>query len=186
MAVATTPPRTAATTIMPARRSALGASIRDSTPVMVPARISGNTEDGSAGPSDPRRHDVARQRASLPPAIAADVEATIAEWCESGRVARLWALDPTVWTAGDEASWLGWLRVADDQLAHPGRLDAIAADVRAGRLRPRAPPRHERLEPVPRATPRRSAGTTRSPATSPRTSTAPAPATTSRCSRTCR
>ena len=72
---------------------------------------------------------IARQTASLPAAIQADVDATIAEWGASGRVVRLWGLDAGVWTGADESSWLGWLRIADDQLAHLEQLEAIARDV---------------------------------------------------------
>jgi transaldolase / glucose-6-phosphate isomerase len=73
---------------------------------------------------------IARQTASLPPAIQADVDATIAEWGESEKVARLWGLDASIWTGADESNWLGWLRIADDQLAHVEQLEAIARDVR--------------------------------------------------------
>jgi transaldolase / glucose-6-phosphate isomerase len=73
---------------------------------------------------------IARQSARLPRAIRADVDATIAEWGESGKVARLWGLDASVWTGADESSWLGWLRIADDQLAHLDQLEEIARDVR--------------------------------------------------------
>src|SRR5262249_42186621 len=72
----------------------------------------------------------AQQAASLPAAIAIDVDAAIADWEASGRIGRLWALDAGVWTGADEAAWLGWLRIADDQLAHLEQLEAIAADVR--------------------------------------------------------
>jgi transaldolase/glucose-6-phosphate isomerase len=53
-------------------------------------------------------------------------------------VERIWARDPTVWTGGDEADWLGWLdepqrmreRIADlqrfvDEVAAPGVLDTF-------------------------------------------------------------
>ncbi|MFY9327931.1 MAG: hypothetical protein WAO76_07940 [Georgfuchsia sp.] len=30
-------------------------------------------------------------------------------WTQQGTLHRLWARDSTVWTGGDEASWLGWL-----------------------------------------------------------------------------
>jgi transaldolase / glucose-6-phosphate isomerase len=73
----------------------------------------------------------ARQVASLPPEIAAEVDATVAEWEATGKVGRLWALDASVWTSADESSWLGWLRIADDQLAHLEQLEAIGDDVRA-------------------------------------------------------
>jgi transaldolase / glucose-6-phosphate isomerase len=72
-----------------------------------------------------------RQVASLPTDIQAEVEATIADWGATGKVGRLWALDASVWTGADESRWLGWLRIADDELAHLDQLEAIARDVRA-------------------------------------------------------
>ena len=57
--------------------------------------------------------------------------------------------DATLWTGADESDWLGWLGVAEDQLAHSERLDRIARDVARGRLRARAAARDGRLEPLP-------------------------------------
>jgi transaldolase/glucose-6-phosphate isomerase len=48
----------------------------------------------------------------------------------NGSVARIWARDAGVWTGADEASWLGWLDIADRQLADADRLREIADDVR--------------------------------------------------------
>jgi transaldolase/glucose-6-phosphate isomerase len=69
---------------------------------------------------------------SLPSALEERVGQTIADWQHNGKVARLWALDTGLWTAGDEARWLGWLTVAMDQLTHGHRFAALAEDVRAG------------------------------------------------------
>ena len=48
-----------------------------------------------------------------------------------GTVERIWARDASLWTGRDEASWLGWLDIADRQLAHLDGLEAVADDVRA-------------------------------------------------------
>ena len=32
-----------------------------------------------------------------------------------GKVRRLWAGDATLWTDADEAEWLGWLDIADEE-----------------------------------------------------------------------
>ena len=69
---------------------------------------------------------------SLPSELAAQVDAVIEQWSAGGKVARLWAHDATLWTGADEASWLGWLGVAMDQLAHAHRFTALIDDVRAG------------------------------------------------------
>jgi transaldolase/glucose-6-phosphate isomerase len=67
---------------------------------------------------------------TLPADLEAAVSATLREWTEQGRIERLWARDPTLWTGADEASWLGWLEVVDAQLGRIGELVRIAEDVR--------------------------------------------------------
>jgi transaldolase/glucose-6-phosphate isomerase len=43
-------------------------------------------------------------------------------------VDRIWARDPTVWTGGDEASWLGWLDEPARMLERLDELDALERD----------------------------------------------------------
>jgi transaldolase/glucose-6-phosphate isomerase len=69
------------------------------------------------------------QRANLPSDIEAEVRRTIDDWQSGAKVRRLWARDATLWTGKDESDWLGWLGVAEDELAHSERLDRIARDV---------------------------------------------------------
>jgi transaldolase/glucose-6-phosphate isomerase len=57
------------------------------------------------------------------------VQAALEDWRLNGKVRRLWARDATLWTGSDEASWLGWLGITDDQLAHLEHLREIAKDV---------------------------------------------------------
>jgi transaldolase/glucose-6-phosphate isomerase len=66
---------------------------------------------------------------TLPADQDAAVRATLREWTEQGKVERLWARDASLWTGADEASWLGWLGVVDDQLARVDQLRRIAEDV---------------------------------------------------------
>ncbi len=47
-----------------------------------------------------------------------------------GRIRRLWAADTSLWTETDEAKWLGWLQVVEQELADVGRLQSFAADVK--------------------------------------------------------
>ncbi len=68
---------------------------------------------------------------SLPTTLAEQVDATISDWQDNGKVAKLWAHDARLWTGADEAGWLGWLTVAMDQLHHMHRFSALADDVRA-------------------------------------------------------
>jgi transaldolase/glucose-6-phosphate isomerase len=71
-----------------------------------------------------------RQTWALPADLDAAVRATLRAWAGQGRVRRLWARDASLWTGGDEGSWLGWLAIADDQLAHLEHLRRIQAEVR--------------------------------------------------------
>jgi transaldolase / glucose-6-phosphate isomerase len=67
---------------------------------------------------------------ALPADLEAAVSATLREWTEQGKVERLWARDATLWTGADEASWLGWLGIVDEQVGRVGELRRIAEDVR--------------------------------------------------------
>ena len=69
----------------------------------------------------------------LPKELDDAVKAELEDWRKGGKVRRLWGGDASLWTETDEASWLGWLTVVDEELKAIGHLDAFAADVqRAG------------------------------------------------------
>ncbi len=69
----------------------------------------------------------------LPKELDEAVQAALEEWRSEGKVRRLWAGDPSLWTGTDEAQWLGWLTVVDEQLKAAGHLGEFAAEVkRAG------------------------------------------------------
>ncbi len=42
---------------------------------------------------------------------------------------RLWQRDPALWTGADEASWLGWLDIVDEQIAQQEQLQKLAKEV---------------------------------------------------------
>ncbi|MBI3634903.1 MAG: bifunctional transaldolase/phosoglucose isomerase [Candidatus Rokubacteria bacterium] len=71
-----------------------------------------------------------RQTWRLPGDLDRQVRATLREWAAGGKVRRLWARDATLWTGGDEAGWLGWLGIAEDQIARIDHLRRVAEDVR--------------------------------------------------------
>ncbi|HEV2315700.1 MAG TPA: bifunctional transaldolase/phosoglucose isomerase [Candidatus Acidoferrales bacterium] len=75
---------------------------------------------------------IAMQTYSLPEGLGQTVKQTIDEWTSSGKMRRLWAHDATLWTGSDEAKWLGWLGVTEDQIAHANQLTDVAKDVQAG------------------------------------------------------
>jgi len=68
-------------------------------------------------------------KTSLPESLAATVKSTIAEWQSGGKVKRLWDRDASLWTGEDEAKWLGWLDIVDEQLAQHDQLQKFAKDV---------------------------------------------------------
>jgi len=72
---------------------------------------------------------VSRLKSSLPEALAAAVKATVAEWQSGGKMQRLWQRDASLWTGDDEAKWLGWLDITEDQIAHPIELRNLAKEV---------------------------------------------------------
>ncbi len=74
---------------------------------------------------------VTGQTYKLSPEADAAVKQSLAEWSTSGKVRRLWAHDPSLWTGRDEGQWLGWLNIADDQLAHAHHLTEIAGEIKS-------------------------------------------------------
>jgi transaldolase/glucose-6-phosphate isomerase len=64
--------------------------------------------------------------ARLPGPLSEKVSHGLAEWNAAGGTRRLWARDASLWTNGDEAKWLGWLDVVDEQLASFEHLRRVA------------------------------------------------------------
>ncbi len=64
--------------------------------------------------------------------LEAGVRATLEAWAAGGTVRRLWARDATLWSGADEANWLGWLGIAEEQLGRLEHLRSVAEDARAG------------------------------------------------------
>ena len=65
----------------------------------------------------------------------AEMQAALAEemetWRRTGRVRRLWAGDPALWTGMDEDKWGGWLDIVEAELADIDRLSDFAKEVQA-------------------------------------------------------
>jgi transaldolase / glucose-6-phosphate isomerase len=72
----------------------------------------------------------ARQTLSLPDDLQSLVGATLADWEANDKCGRLWRRDSSLWTGADEAEWLGWLEIADQQLEHSEQLERLARDAR--------------------------------------------------------
>src|SRR5436190_2022313 len=66
-----------------------------------------------------------RMTYTLPGPFSSAVKDSLAEWGAQANVRRLWGRDASLWTGKDEAQWLGWLGITNDQLAHTQRLTSI-------------------------------------------------------------
>jgi len=75
---------------------------------------------------------VNQQSYSLPQELGAAVKTNVNDWRASGKVRRLWQQDPSLWSGTDEANWLGWLGITDDQIAHNADLLKVAEDAKNG------------------------------------------------------
>ena len=74
------------------------------------------------------------QSISLPGALQVDVDARLKAWGADGGTRRLFAGDASLWTNDDEASWIGWLPIVNQQLANLAPLLDIQRAVRAERF----------------------------------------------------
>ncbi len=72
---------------------------------------------------------MSRLKSSLPETLAASVKTAIADWKAGSKVQRLWQRDASLWTGDDEAKWLGWLDITEDQIAHPVELRNLSKEV---------------------------------------------------------
>ena len=72
-----------------------------------------------------------QQTYTLPEDLAASVRTAVDDWRSHDKVQRLWRRDASLWTGTDEANWLGWLDVVDEQIAQRQSLLQFAKDVKA-------------------------------------------------------
>ncbi|MGA1999727.1 MAG: bifunctional transaldolase/phosoglucose isomerase [Terriglobales bacterium] len=72
-----------------------------------------------------------RQTFKMPADLNNAVCATLDDWKKQEKARRLWRGDSSLWTATDEANWLGWMGISDDQLAQIQHLKGIAEEVKA-------------------------------------------------------
>ncbi len=72
---------------------------------------------------------MSRLKSSLPEALASSVKIAIGDWQSGSKMQRLWARDASLWSSSDEASWLGWLDIVEEQIAHHVELRNLAKEV---------------------------------------------------------
>jgi len=70
------------------------------------------------------------QSYTLPGALDADVKKKLQEWDTQGGTRRLFAGDASLWTGGDEASWLGWLGLVEAELDDLTSLRKLQEEVK--------------------------------------------------------
>ncbi len=73
---------------------------------------------------------LAKQNAALPADLGEAVKKNLNDWRAGGKVRRLWQKDASLWTNTDETAWLGWLNIADDQIANVSKLKEVAAEIK--------------------------------------------------------
>jgi transaldolase / glucose-6-phosphate isomerase len=70
------------------------------------------------------------QDIKLPVDLGKPVAASIEAWRRAGNVRRLWVSDAGLWTGADEAQWLGWLSIVEEQRRRIDQLKGLAEDIR--------------------------------------------------------
>ncbi|HSC45385.1 MAG TPA: bifunctional transaldolase/phosoglucose isomerase [Candidatus Acidoferrum sp.] len=71
----------------------------------------------------------------LPKELQAAVNASLDDWSQNNKVARLWQKDASLWSNTDEANWLGWLSIADEQFANLATFKSLAAEVKKAKFK---------------------------------------------------
>jgi len=70
------------------------------------------------------------QICKLAPDFEKAVAASLESWRHDAKVRRLWAGDARLWTSSDEADWLGWLRIAEEERDRIDGLSTLGEDIR--------------------------------------------------------
>jgi transaldolase / glucose-6-phosphate isomerase len=73
---------------------------------------------------------VNHQTYTLPQPLASSVKTAVDDWRAGGKVRRLWQRDASLWTGTDEANWLGWLGITEEQITQNETLQKLAEDVK--------------------------------------------------------
>ena len=71
----------------------------------------------------------------LPRELSAAVAASLGDWKNNNKVARLWQKDASLWSNTDENKWLGWLTISEQQLANLGTLKQLAFEVKKAKFK---------------------------------------------------
>ncbi len=72
---------------------------------------------------------MSRLTSCLPENLVSAVQANAADWQSGRKMQRLWQRDAGLWTNDDEAKWLGWLDISEEQIAHSTVFRGLANEV---------------------------------------------------------
>jgi transaldolase/glucose-6-phosphate isomerase len=72
---------------------------------------------------------VSTLKTCLPDSLAAAVKATTADWQTGTKLRRLRQRDSSLWTGSDEANWLGWLDIVDEQIVQHDQLHKLTKEI---------------------------------------------------------
>src|SRR5262252_2402965 len=79
---------------------------------------------------DANKARINTQSPALPPALQGKVSERLKAWDADGGTRRLFAGDASLWTGTDEASWIGWLGIVDQQIENETLLLDLQQEVR--------------------------------------------------------
>jgi transaldolase / glucose-6-phosphate isomerase len=65
----------------------------------------------------------------LPDPIVREVDSATKAWADDNKVSRIWSKDASVWTDDDEANWLGWLTIVDEELGDTQKYLDLRQDI---------------------------------------------------------
>jgi transaldolase/glucose-6-phosphate isomerase len=66
----------------------------------------------------------------LPQDLTNAVQDSLTEWNQNAKCQRLWSRDASLWTGNDEAGWLGWLGITEDQQGNLARFTTLGKQAR--------------------------------------------------------
>ena len=66
---------------------------------------------------------------SLSDSLQRSVDFEIQRFKDANSISRIWSKDATVWTGSDEAKWLGWLDIVDEELSNLKKYRDLQADL---------------------------------------------------------
>jgi transaldolase/glucose-6-phosphate isomerase len=92
--------------------------------------MSAQLEDEAGRAAGPASDQVDPQAISLPAGLQAQFQSTLEQLTADRAAQRLWGKDATFWTNHDESKWLGWLDIADRELANLAEYESFASEVR--------------------------------------------------------